>query len=227
MEANRAEDIAGYIDGIAPGYGINTKDQLREFVANVAHESGSFRIKEENMNYTTVDRIYSVWPTRFTTYQRVKEAAARNGVNITTMDAARSWYKKELSGTKAFAEDYVKNPKALANLTYNGRMGNRVGTNDGYDFRGSGFMQLTGRESSEAYSKFHSSMEVVDLMHRVRTEDYWATDSACWEYAIALKLLPISIGDDKFKEIVKRINGGYIGLPERQVFFDKAKKYLV
>lgn len=34
---------------------------------------------------------------------------------------------------------------AIANHLYNGRMGNRVGTNDGWDYRGNSWIQLTGR----------------------------------------------------------------------------------
>src|SRR5438105_15847445 len=37
--------------------------------------------------------------------------------------------------TMASAAPYANNPKALANKVYNGRMGNRTGTDDGFNFR--------------------------------------------------------------------------------------------
>lgn len=49
--------------------------------------------------------------------------------------------------TISSAAPYAKNPKALANKVYNGRMGNRAGSNDGYDFRGRYGIQLTGRDN--------------------------------------------------------------------------------
>src|ERR1700710_1791855 len=41
---------------------------------------------------------------------------------------------------------YANNPRALANKVYNGRMGNAPGSDDGWNFRGRGASQTTGRE---------------------------------------------------------------------------------
>lgn len=198
MKLDRAELIADRISFIAPGYGIDTADILREAIANIAHESGEFRIKEEQMSYKTAQRIVDIWPTRF---------------NLTG------------TGGKKNANDYVKNPRKLANETYNGRMGNKIGTDDGYDFRGTGFIQSTGKETAFAYGKWWS-MNPIELFQKARTEDWWAVDIAFWEYSVASKLISASIGDERFKYIVKKINGGYIGLADRQKYFDRCKLYL-
>lgn len=50
-----------------------------------------------------------------------------------------------------FAQDLVaKGQKAVANHLYNGRMGNRVGTDDGWNYRGNSWIQLTGRDNHYA-----------------------------------------------------------------------------
>ena len=38
-------------------------------------------------------------------------------------------------------------------VVYNGRMGNRPGTDDGYNFRGAGYLQTTGRDNFIRYGK--------------------------------------------------------------------------
>src|SRR6266516_4516276 len=43
--------------------------------------------------------------------------------------------------TVSSAVPYANNPKALANKVYNGRMGNRAGSDDGWNFRGRGGSQ--------------------------------------------------------------------------------------
>jgi len=49
------------------------------------------------------------------------------------------------------AVQYSRKPTDLANCVYNGRLGNRPGSNDGWDFRGGGLVQLTGRENYAKY----------------------------------------------------------------------------
>jgi putative chitinase len=49
---------------------------------------------------------------------------------------------------------YAHNPRALGNKTYNGRMGNAPNSNDGYDFRGRGATQTTGRSGYMALQAF-------------------------------------------------------------------------
>lgn len=53
-----------------------------------------------------------------------------------------------------FAQDLVsQGQKAIANHLYNGRMGNRVGTDDGWNYRGNSWIQLTGRDNHYAMQK--------------------------------------------------------------------------
>lgn len=61
----------------------------------------------------------------------------------------------------AEAAAFVKNPRALACRVYNGRMGNREGTEDGWTFRGRGDANITGRDNYTRYSQIFG----VDLVN--------------------------------------------------------------
>ena len=54
---------------------------------------------------------------------------------------------RQIWPTRPEAVAFARNPKALANSVYGGRMGNRPGTDDGWNYRGGGVDQLTGREN--------------------------------------------------------------------------------
>ncbi len=129
------------------------------------------------------------------------------------------------------AAPFARNPQALANKVYNGRMGNAAGSNDGWNFRGSGFMQMTGKDSFVPYFNYkiagkgyalpekpQTPEEVVNLL---RTSDDWAIDGACWEFAICKSCIPKATAND-FVGITKAINGGTIGLDSREQYYKKA-----
>jgi putative chitinase len=198
LKKERAEIIVDLINTICPKYGIDTADKLHEFIAQIAHESGEFNIKKESMYYSTPAIIVDVWKSRF---------------NLTGKDG------------KLNANDYVKNPSKLANTVYSNRMGNgNFESNDGFNFIGGGFLQLTGRESYAAYAKYIGK-EIFETANLVRTTDQYAFDSACWEFSIDKKLNDEAENDD-FTTITKRINGGLIGQNERLKYYNRAKEHI-
>lgn len=122
--------------------------------------------------------------------------------------------------TIASAAPYANNPQALANKTYGRRMGN-VNPNDGYDFLGGGFIGLTGREVYTKYAKYIGK-DVLETAELVRNSDYYALDSAFW-FIYVLKGLKDEAERDEFIGIVKSINGGVIGLKDRQFYYNRIK----
>jgi len=193
--AARAEKIAELINTVCPRYGVDSKDKLEEFLATVCHESGEFSIKNENMNYTTPQRLIDIWPSRF-------------------------------GKGKLDPAGYIRNPEKLANEVYANRMSNGgPSSGDGFRYRGAGFIQITGKESYQRYAKY-KNLTVEDAALKVRTEDEYALDSACWEFFIDKGLMDESIDDD-FRRITYRINGGVIGWNDRVLYYERCKLFLV
>lgn len=171
-------------------------DDLHAMLPQVLHEStgrasdGSYRPLErveENLNYTTAERICAVWPSRFPSV--------------------------------ADAQPYVRNPEALANKVYNGRMGNEE-AGDGWRYRGRGPIMLTGHE---AYRKMGeligmdletSPQFVLEPMIGCAVVRYW------WEGNIPDGMLSDTV------KVRRRVNGGTVGLDHVQALAEKVKEAL-
>ncbi len=127
---------------------------------------------------------------------------------------------------KRDADEYHRKPEMIANYVYQDefrkyKMGN-VNEGDGWLFRGRGLKQLTGREN---YTRFGASVD----MTAEEAAEYVATpagavESACW-YWESRNLNDIADGDDVVR-MTKKINGGTIGLEDRQRRYAHAMEVL-
>jgi putative chitinase len=122
------------------------------------------------------------------------------------------------------AQPYVKNPRGLANKVYNGRMGNRSGTDDGYNYRGRGLLQLTGRESYQRIGKA-LGLDLAGDPNLVNQPPQNSLEIAAREFK-ELKCLPSADADD-VRAVTKKVNGGYNGLEDRKQWLAKWKKVLI
>src|SRR5437899_5679617 len=69
VPAARPIDLAKYVDALDEAlerYTINTPPRIAAFIAQVAHESGDFRLAQENLNYSWQAQR-KTWPSRFPT----------------------------------------------------------------------------------------------------------------------------------------------------------------
>ena len=127
---------------------------------------------------------------------------------------------------KRDADEYHRQPEMIANYVYMDefrryKMGN-VEEGDGWLFRGRGLKQLTGRNN---YTRFGESvgMSAEEAAEYVATEQ-GAVESACWFWDTN-NLNRIADTDDVVK-MTKKINGGNIGLEDRQRRYKHAMEVL-
>lgn len=202
LTIDRANHLAAISNALCPLYGIDSADVYHEFIANVAHESGGFRIRKESLNYTRPERLVQVWPSRFT-------------------------LKGE--GGKRDARQWVNKPAELANLVYGGRMGN-IHPNDGATFVGGGFPQITGRDAYTLYTRYvnnktGSKFTIQQMANLIQTTDEWAFDCAFWFFCEFKNLEQLAL-QDNFRELVRRWNGGLIGWEDRLKYYNRAIQFI-
>lgn len=117
----------------------------------------------------------------------------------------------------ADAQFYAHNPRVLANKVYNGRMGNVIGTDDGYNFRGRGATQLTGREN---YTKMGQKLglDLVSNPSLVNKPEYFMLVGVA-DFIMCNCLQPALEGN--LNQVTFRLNGGSVGLNERRQWLAK------
>lgn len=122
----------------------------------------------------------------------------------------------------ASAQPFAGHPRALANKVYNGRMGNRAGSDDGWTFRGRGASQTTGREGYQRVSQA-TGLDVV-------AHPEWLIDPRYFLLCgvsdfVNCGCLPYAKADDVLN-VTRRLNGGTIGLSQRKAWLAKWKAAL-
>lgn len=171
-------------------FGIVTREQQAAFIAQVGHESAGFTRLVENLNYSA-NGLMNTWPNRFK--------------------------DKTTNQPNAKATSIARNPQAIANAVYNGRMGNRAQSNDGWTYRGRGYLQITGRDNYKLVGQRMVDKQLINdsnvfienpaLLEQPLYAAYSA--GAFWE----ANNLNRFVG--QFEVLTKRINGGLIGLDDR------------
>lgn len=117
------------------------------------------------------------------------------------------------------ARPYARNPEALANRVYGGRMGNTE-PGDGWRFRGRGPIQLTGRANYEFVGNLIG--QDLTVIPELMSQPRYALEAtiAWWEDRIPDSM----IGDPE--KVTRRVNGGLIGLAHREDLTDAAREAL-
>ena len=172
-------------------FNIFTAPQQASWIGQCGHECGNFKIMEENLNYRAVT-LLKLFP----------------------RTPKRAW-----GFTPEEAAAYEKQPRKIANRIYGNRMGNRdEASGDGFRFRGSGFLQLTGMNNF-----YHAGQALgVDFIMQpelVRTPMY-AAQTAGWFWQTHRLNQYADSGD--ILTMTKRINGGTIGLEDRKKHIEHA-----
>lgn len=141
-------------------------------------------------------------------------------LNYRAEQLARQWPSHF---TAAQAVRMAHNPRAIADQAYNGRMGNRTGSDDGWKFRGRGGPQTTGEQG---YAKL-AAKTGLDLLGTPDLENDPKNFLECMVADFILcGCLPfcsprpgLPLGD--IHGVTQHLNGGQIGAAQRIAWFNR------
>lgn len=186
------EEWCAALNEMLPKYGITTDKRIAGFIAQCAHESMDFRVLQENLNYKEAT-LLKVFPRYF-------------------------------GPGKENAAEYAGKPEKIANHVYmdknrskGGALGN-VKEGDGWLFSGKGLKQVTGRANTTAFGKT-VGMTAEEAAAYLLTKK-GALESALWFWG-SRNLNEVADTGDQVR-LTKIINGGDIGLADRQARYAKA-----
>jgi putative chitinase len=178
-------------------FDIATNKRIAAFLAQTAHESGGYTALQENLNYRATT-MATCWPKRFAVYgPDGKPEKDDKGVNL----------------PNKFALALQRQPEQIANVVYAARMGNgSIESGEGWLYRGRGLKQLTGKDN---YTRCAATLQLelvdqpdllLDPLPAARSAGWFWSANQCEDY----------IDRDDFVGLTRRINGGTIGLEDRE-----------
>ena len=122
--------------------------------------------------------------------------------------------------TAELAAKYARQPEKIANKVYGGRMGNGdEASGDGFRFRGRGFLQTTGKLNYTAFDKFVeddilADPDLVASKYPLMSAAFFFHSNKLWD------ICDKGHGHEIVLAVTKRVNGGTIGILDRQKHFD-------
>jgi putative chitinase len=200
-----AVELAAWVQPIKEAcvkFEIDRVRRVAAFIAQMAHESG-LKPRNENLNYSTEGLLKTFGR------HRISEADAR-----------------------AFGRNGVRkaNQQAIANRIYGGEYGRKNLGNteafDGWDFRGTGPLQMTGRGNFTRFAQATGmSVERMDkVIEYARTLEGGIMAAAWfWEENDINRLADTPGVEDESR----KINGGTNGLADRRARFDRVVRELL
>lgn len=176
-------------------FGITTPVQQAMFIAQVGHESASFALLGESFNYS-INGLIATFGKRLSADQA--SALGRKPCEVAVP---------------------LNRQRAIANLVYSGRMGNKA-VDDGWKYRGRGLIQITGLDNYRACGTalkldlISNPDQLLTDLNAVRSAAWFWQSRNCGQYA------------DDIQRVTQLINGGNNGINDRKARFELAKREL-
>lgn len=187
LKGKISDSVLAQIPAAAEKFNITTNLRLAHFLAQCSHESGDFKLVNENLNYSA--------------------------------QGLKTIFGKYFPGN--LSELYARQKEKIGSRVYASRMGNGdEASKEGYKFRGRGYIQLTGKTNYEKFSAFIgedcvANPDLVASKYPLASAAFFFESNKLW--AVCDKGHDIAA----VTAVTKRVNGGTIGLADRQKHFNE------
>lgn len=198
LKGHIPDSVIAQIPKTAEKFGITTNLRLAHFLSQCSHESGGFKLVNENLNYR-LDPLVTTFKHDFDT----------NRDKVISVNE------------KAKALTLVGHPDKIANFVYANQNGNgNEASGDGWRFRGRGYIQLTGRANYTGFTKYIgedcvANPDLVATKYPLASAGFFFKNNSLW--SICDKGTSVTT----ITELTKRVNGGTNGLSDRIAHFNK------
>ena len=115
------------------------------------------------------------------------------------------------------AKLYARNPEAIANKVYGGRLGNTEIT-DGWKFRGRGYIQTTGKANYAELDKIVPE-DLLDNPDLVSSRYAMLSAGFYWNSRKINAVADLGATEEVVEKVTLKVNGGTHGLKERTEYF--------
>lgn len=173
-------------------------------------------IKPEVKEILPFDKGVALFGTRYTVPRHNDLQRCLSMFDITTRQRIRHFLSQcghESAGLRYSVE-------LASGKAYEGRrdLGNTV-QGDGVKFKGSGFIQLTGRLNYNKLYKFTNDSNVMSQGAKYVARVYPWTSAGVWWAANGMN--KFIDGGASVRQVTRRVNGGYNGLSDRERWYSK------
>jgi putative chitinase len=153
--------------------------------------------------------------------ESVEFTVLEENLNYGPQSLMKTWPYYFLSVTTA--NQYAHQPEKIANHVYANRYGNRdESSGDGWLYRGRGAIQTTFHDNYKALAIFLDLP--LDKTVAYCETPVGAIESACYYWK--MHKINEDCDTDNIESMTHKINPGYLGLPQRKMYYEKSKGVL-
>ena len=179
-----------------------------------------YRNKPKNLYLVSKEQLEKIWGRQVTDIQVSELQNCLVKFEINTLPRIRHFMAQisHESGAGRYTEEIASGDA----YEWREDLGNNQ-RGDGRRFKGAGYIQLTGRANYQAFANYMKDPRIMEGVSYVSMR-YPFTSAGFWWHRNGMNALCDT--NPTVEQVTRRVNGGYNGLADRKMYYDRCLKYL-